>query len=197
MFISRTLALLACCAGYAGALDLLDEDLRLGYDWSSTKQTFTSGQNKTTTDWDHANRYVLDWVANPNIPVIGVLFGAGLSYDKRTKSEPGGDADYSAIGAHVHGGVYLSMFTILRFELMPFVGVGRAKFQEPGAGSANGNVAEYGVNLNAVVHTPVLPLCAGVTVGYLHSQSSHDFSGSTVDLKANDITAGAFVGYSF
>jgi hypothetical protein len=199
MSITRTLALIACCAGYAGAFDLLDEDLRVGYDWTSTKESFTQGGTTTKTDWDHSNRYLLDWIANPNIPVIGVLFGAGLSYDKRTKSEPSGDVDYSALGVHVQGGVYLSLLTIVRFELLPFVGVGRAKLEEPGISSANGSVTEYGVNLNAVVHIPVLPLCAGATVGYLHSQSSHALGApvGTVDLKANDITAGIFIGYTF
>ena len=199
MAIIRTCALLTCCAGYAGyasALDVLEDDLRLGYAVTGTKETETIGGTVNHDDWSQSSRWVLDWVANPNIPFIGVLFCAGLSYDHRDRSSSTGDDTYSAYGAHVHAGAYLSFFGILRLELMPFIGVGRAKLQESGS-SANGNVSEYGANLNLAVHPPILPVVAGVGVGYLHSQSSHDFSGTTVDLKANVATIGAFVGWSF
>jgi hypothetical protein len=197
MSITRTLALLACCVGPAAAFDFIQDDLRLGYAWSSTRETATVNGSSTSQNWDRSSRSVLDWVANPNLPLIGVLFGAGLSYDKRTKSTSAGSIDYSAVGAHVHAGAYLSLFWILRLELMPFVGVGRDDYQAPGVSSSKATVGEYGANLNLVLHLPVLPLCAGVGAGYLHSGSSQDINGTTVKLKADDITAGAFVGLSF
>ncbi len=197
MPLSRTLALLACCVGPAAAFDFLQDDLRLGYAWSSTRESSTVNGTTTSGNWDRSSRSVLDWVANPNLPLIGVLFGAGLSYDKRTKSTSAGSVDYSAIGAHVHAGAYLSLFWVLRLELMPFIGVGRDSYQQPGSSASKASVGEYGANLNLALHLPVLPLCAGVGVGYLHSGSSQDLPGGTVKLKADDITAGAFVGYSF
>jgi hypothetical protein len=197
MPISRTLALLACCVGPAAAFDFLQDDLRLGYAVSSTGETATVNGSSSSQNWDHSSRTVLDWVANPNLPLIGVLFGAGLSYDKRSKSTSGGSIDYSAVGAHVQAGAYLSLFWVLRLELMPFIGVGRDNYQVPGASASKATVAEYGANLNVALHLPVLPLCAGVGVGYLHSGSTQDINSVSVKLKGDDITVGAFVGYSF
>lgn len=197
MPISRTLALLACCVGPLAAFDFIQDDLRLGYAWSGTRETTTANGISTSGNWDRSSRSVLDWVANTNMPLIGVLFGAGLSYDKRSKSTSAGSIDYAAVGAHVHAGAYLSLFWVLRLELMPFIGVGRDSYQVPGQSASKASVGEYGANLNLALHFPVLPLCAGVGVGYLHSGSSQDISGGAVKLAANDLTAGAFVGYSF
>ena len=199
MSTARTLALFACCAGLAAALDLTEDDLRVGADWVSRRETAEANGTSTTANWDRASRLTLDWVASPNLPVplIGVLFGAGLSYDKRTKSTNAGSVDYSAVGAHIHAGAYLGLFWILRLELLPFVGIGRDSYQQPGSSSTKATVSEYGANLNLVLHPPLLPLCGGVGVGYLHSGSTQNITGGDVRLSANDLTVGAFVGYSF
>src|SRR5471030_2897666 len=132
MTIVRTAALIAFCACQASALELFNNDLRLGYTASGTKEDSTTGGVKTSGDWDKSGRVFLDWVGNVNTPIIGVLYGAGVSYDKRTGTFNGSSVEYTAYGAHLHGGAYLSMLGILRLELMPFIGVGNAKFDVTG-----------------------------------------------------------------
>lgn len=182
------------------ALDLFDfADLRVGATMvgTSVEVTSDSGATKDTSKeaWDQATRFNADLLFGTDLVLVGIAYGVGATFDKRSGDAVSSD---TTIG-RVQAGPYID-FTIFQLELLPFVGVGTSRIQDE-VKDADGKATalEYGANLNLVA--AISHLVVGASAGYLKvdSTASLDAGGTAYDysVSGGDYTLGAFVGYRF
>lgn len=182
------------------ALELFDfADLRVGASvvGRSAEVTSKSSSTKTTAkeSWDKASRINADLVAGTDLVLIGIAYGGGVSFDKRTSNTVTSDTTVGRLQA----GPYVD-FAIFQLELLPFVGVGTTRLKDEATGSdGKATDLEYGANVNLVA--AISHAVVGASVGYLKvdSTASLDNGGTAYDysVSGGDYTAGAFVGYRF
>ena len=195
----RTLLLTLLATTPALALDYFDfADLRVGAAMTgSSHEVTTSGTTSGTAKekWDQSTRVSADWVAGTDLILVGIAYGLGVVYDKRSSDALG----YDTTIARVQAGPYVDI-ALLQLELLPTLGVGSAKVKAKASDQEDRTSSlEYGVNLNAVV--AFSHLAVGATVGYLKTDSTATFDngGSATDyeISGGDYLAGVFVGYRF
>jgi hypothetical protein len=183
----RPLILLACATSLSAAvLPVADLDLRVGAGFRGRDVDVTSGGGENEGEWDRSGRYFAEALLAPFPGVVGRFLVGVKAVADRSEGDAG---DYDVLGVQGEIGYGLTVVPLLRIELLPYVGAGRATLDN-GVDRDEADSLEYGANLNAVLTAPG-GLQAGAGVGWARSRSEHGLA----DVDQSGPVGALFVGF--
>lgn len=178
------LAAVLSLAAPATAADMLDISLRLG--WERPTDSYDvitdigAGDDSRHAHWDSIDRFV----AEALFGTTWLVYGFGMTYQVGEDESAGVESTLTRVGGRVMVGGSLPMGRWLHLELLPFAGIGQARYEldQPliDKDSDRDVYLEWGGNLDLVFRVPQL-LEIGLGAGWLASDTEFDLRSGGVE----------------